>query len=124
MNHKTVGQIVRCYFAQTIGSVAGLPPGHHYGPSALSSDRRTLHLVCFDPPIETVCVRGLRNAVRRISVLGTGTELAHRRTGGLHDVPGDLWIDAPAAADVAPHGTVLSLELDGEPELYTGRGRD
>lgn len=106
------------------GSVAGLPPGHHYGPSTLSSDRRTLHLVCFDPPIETVCVRGLRNAVLRISVLGTGTELAHRRTGGLHDVPGDLWIDAPAAADVAPHGTVLSLELDGELELYTGRGRD
>lgn len=55
---------------------------------------------------------------------GHREELAHRRTGGLHDVPGDLWIEAPAPADLAPHGTVLALELDGELELYTGRGRE
>ncbi|GAA4976022.1 alpha-L-fucosidase [Streptomyces hyderabadensis] len=119
-----LGDWIRRHSAAVYGSVAGLPPGHHYGPSTLSPDRRTLYLVCFDPPSETVCVRGLRNTVRRVSVLGTGTELAHRRTGGLHDVPGDLWIDAPAPADLAPHGTVLALELDGELELYTGRGRD
>ncbi|MFC8083785.1 alpha-L-fucosidase [Streptomyces sp. NPDC057340] len=119
-----LGNWIRRHSAAVHGSVAGLPPGHHYGPSTLSPDRRTLFLVCFDPPGETVCVRGLRNTVRRVSVLGTGTELAHRRTGGLHDVPGDLWIDAPAPADLAPHGTVLALELDGELELYTGRGRD
>ncbi|MDX3316233.1 alpha-L-fucosidase [Streptomyces sp. ME03-5684b] len=119
-----LGDWIRRHSAAVHGTVGGLPPGHHYGPSTLSPDRRTLYLVCFDPPSETVCVRGLRNAVRRISVLGTGRELAHRRTGGLHDVPGDLWIEAPAPADLAPHGTVLALELDGELELYTGRGRE
>ncbi|NHI11801.1 glycosyl hydrolase [Streptomyces sp. KO7888] len=119
-----LGEWIRRHSPAVHGSVAGLPPGHHYGPSTLSADRRTLYPVCFDPPSETVCVRGLRNAVRRISVLGTGTELAHRRTGGLHDVPGDLWIDAPAPEDLAAHGTVLALELDGELELYTGQGRD
>ncbi|MFD9589315.1 alpha-L-fucosidase [Streptomyces sp. NPDC059980] len=105
------------------GTVAGLPAGHHYGPSTLSADRRTLYLVCFDAPREVVSVRGLRNAVRRVTVLGTGGELGHRVTGGLHAVPGVTWIDAPAAEDLDTHATVLAVELDGELDLYRGSGR-
>jgi alpha-L-fucosidase len=106
------------------GTVAGLPAGHHYGPSTLSADRRTLYLMCFDPPCETVSVRGLRNRIRRVTVLGTGTEVGHRVTGGLHEVPGVTWIDAPGAADVDPYATVLAVDLDGELDLYRGTGRD
>lgn len=105
------------------GTVAGLPAGHHYGPSTLSADRRTLYLVCFDAPREFVSIRGLRNPVRRVTVLGTGAELGHRVTGGLHAVPGVTWIDAPAAEDVDAHATVLAVELDGELDLYRGSGR-
>jgi alpha-L-fucosidase len=105
------------------GTTAGLPAGHHYGPSTLSADRRTLYLTCFDPPRETVSVRGLRNAVRRVTVVGTGAVLGHQVTGGLHDVPGVLWIDAPAAGGTDPHATVLAVELDGELDLYRGTGR-
>lgn len=68
-------------------------------------------------------VRGLRNAVRRVTVLGTGGELGHRVTGGLHAVPGVTWIDAPAAEDLDAHATVLAVELDGELDLYRGSGR-
>ncbi|MCX4513989.1 alpha-L-fucosidase [Streptomyces sp. NBC_01619] len=106
------------------GTVAGLPAGHHYGPSTLSADRRTLYLVCFDTPRESVSLRGLRNRVERVRVVGTGTELAHRVTGGLGDVPGVLWIDAPQAVDVDEQATVLAVELDGELDLYRGTGRD
>ncbi|MFB6980108.1 alpha-L-fucosidase [Streptomyces scopuliridis] len=105
------------------GTVAGLPAGHHYGPSTLSADRRTLYLVCFDIPRESVAVRGVRNAVRGVRVLGTGAELDHRVVGGLHEVPGVLWIDAPHADDVDEHATVLAVELDGELDLYQGSGR-
>ncbi|MBM9507587.1 alpha-L-fucosidase [Actinacidiphila acididurans] len=105
------------------GTVAGPPAGHHYGPGTLSADRRTLYLTCFDAPRETVSVRGLRNAVRRVSVVGTGAALGHHVTGGLGEVPGVLWIDAPAAADLDPHATVLAVELDGELDLYRGTGR-
>ncbi|MFG2352422.1 alpha-L-fucosidase [Streptomyces sp. NPDC048521] len=105
------------------GTVAGLPPGHHYGPSTLSADRRTLYLVCFDVPRETVSVRGLRNRVRRVTVLGTGAELGHRVTGGLHEVPGVTWLDAPAAGHTDEYATVLAVELDGELDLYRGAGR-
>ncbi|GGN49110.1 glycosyl hydrolase [Streptomyces albiflavescens] len=106
------------------GTVAGLPAGHHYGPSTLSADRRTLYLMCFDAPRESVAIRGLRNAVRRVTVLGTGTELDHHITGGLDAVPGVTWIDAPAAADLDAYATVLAVELDGELDLYRGTGRD
>ncbi|WP_189148525.1 alpha-L-fucosidase [Streptomyces lacrimifluminis] len=106
------------------GTVAGLPAGHHYGPSTLSADRRTLYLICFDAPREAVSIRGLRNAVRRVSVVGTGTELGHHVTGGLDKVPGVTWIDAPGAADLDVYATVLAVELDGELDLYRGTGRD
>ncbi|MFF1737666.1 alpha-L-fucosidase [Streptomyces sp. NPDC058247] len=106
------------------GTVAGLPAGHHYGPSTLSADRRTLYLVCFDAPREAVSVRGLRNAVKRVTVLGTDRELGHRVIGGLGEVPGVTWIDAPDTADVDEQATVLAVELDGELDLYRGTGRD
>jgi alpha-L-fucosidase len=102
------------------GTVAGLPPGHHYGPSTLSPDRRTLYLCCFDAPRELVAVRGLANRVRRASVLGTGQELGHQVVGGFHGVPGVTYLDAPTALD--PYATVLAVELDGELELYRGAG--
>ncbi|MFF9016908.1 alpha-L-fucosidase [Streptomyces sp. NPDC014870] len=106
------------------GTVAGLPAGHHYGPSTLSADRRTLYLVCFDPPRESVSLRGLRTPVKRVRVVGTGAEREHRTVGGLGEVPGVLWIDAPEGADTDERATVLAVELDGELDLYRGTGRD
>lgn len=106
------------------GTVAGLPAGHHYGPSTLSADRRTLYLTCFGTPHETVSVRGLRTPVKRVTVLGSSDVLAHRGTGGLGDVPGVLWIDAPTGSQIDAHATVLAVELDGELDLYRGKGRD
>jgi alpha-L-fucosidase len=106
------------------GTRAGLPAGHHYGPSTLSKDGRTLYLFCFDAPRDGVAVKGLRTPIKRVTVLGSGTELAHTVFGGLGEFPGLQWIEAPAPADVDPHATVLALELDGELDLYRGTGRD
>lgn len=104
------------------GTTAGLPLGHHYGPSTLSADRRTIYLVCYDAPREQFALRGLRTPIKRVSVLGRGTELGHRVIGGLGENPGHQWIDAPATADLDEHATVLAVELDGELDLYTGQG--
>ncbi|GAB4050687.1 alpha-L-fucosidase [Catellatospora paridis] len=101
---------------------AGLPYGHHYGPSTLSADRCTLYLFCFDTPREFVELRGLHNKVRDIRVLGTGEQLGHRVVGGFpsRNVPGVVRIDAPTAVD--PYATVLALQLEGELDLYRGHG--
>ncbi|OON71364.1 alpha-L-fucosidase [Streptomyces tsukubensis] len=120
---RALGSWIRDHAEAVYGTVAGLPAGHHYGPSTLSADRRTLYLTCFDPPRETVALRGLRTPVTRVRVVGTGTELAHTVTGGLHEVPGVWWIEAPTDDDVDPYATVLAVELAEPLELYRGAGR-
>ena len=118
-----LGEWIRRHADAVYGTVRGLPAGHHYGPSTLSADRRTLYLTLFDVPRAEIGVRGLATAVRKVTVLGTGTELAHRVVGGLHDAVGVLWIDPPAETDLDPYATVLAVELEGELELYRGSGR-
>lgn len=105
------------------GTSAGLPAGHHYGPSTLSKDRQTVYLVCYDIPREAISVRGLQNEVKRVTLLGSGRELRHSRTGGLGAHPGHLWIEAPTVGELDEYATVLAVELEGELHLYTGTGR-
>ncbi|NUR02148.1 MAG: alpha-L-fucosidase [Streptomyces sp.] len=118
-----LGEWIRRHAEAVYGTVRGLPAGHHYGPSTLSANRRTLYLTLFDVPRAEIGVRGLATKVRKVSVVGTGTELGHRVVGGLHDAVGVLWIDPPAEADLDPYATVLAVELEGELELYRGSGR-
>ncbi|MGS2619704.1 alpha-L-fucosidase [Micromonospora sp. LZ34] len=118
-----VGAWINKHAEAVYGTVAGLPAGHHYGPSTLSADRRTLYLICFDAPRETIGLRGLRSAVKRVRVVGRDAELGHRVTGGLGDVPGLTWLDAPAAKDLDEYATVLAVELEGELDIYRGTGR-
>lgn len=118
-----LGEWIRKHAEAVYGTVRGLPAGHHYGPSTLSADRRTLYLTLFDIPRAETGVRGLATPVRKVTVLGTGTELGHRVVGGLHEAVGVLWIDPPSEADLDPYATVLAVELDGELELYRGSGR-
>lgn len=118
-----LGDWIRKHTEAVHGTGAGMPAGHHYGPSTLSADRRTLYVICFDVPRETVGVRGVKSPVRQVRVVGSGTVLGHRVIGGLEDAPGVLWIDAPSAADIDDRATVLAIELDQELELYRGTGR-
>jgi len=119
---ETLGQWIERNHEAVYGTVRGVPFGHHYGPTTLSPDRRTLYLHCVDAPREFVALRGLKTPVERVSVLGSGQELGHRMIGGFagHGVPGVLYIDAPT--DLDPYITVLAVELDGELDLYRGAG--
>lgn len=100
----------------------GLPPGHFYGASTLSLDRRTLYLTCFDRPAEYLSVRGLRSRVRRASVVSTGAGLPVRAVGGMGEVPGIGYISV-SGVELDEYATVIALELDGELDLYRGSGR-
>jgi alpha-L-fucosidase len=120
---RALGGWISRHAEAVYGTTAGLPAGHHYGPSVLSADQSTLYLYCLDPPRGHVGIKGLRNTVRRAYVVGSGTELGHHVTGGLDEVPGMTWIDPPQPADIDPYATVVALELDGPLDLYQGRGR-
>ncbi|UNM13226.1 alpha-L-fucosidase [Streptomyces formicae] len=99
-------------------STTGLPYGYFEGPSTLSQDRRTLFLICTRAPDHLIELRGLRNTVRRISVLSTGEEVPYHVVDGLPDwnIPRVIRIKPPATCGV------LALELDGELELHQATG--
>lgn len=102
---------------------AGLPFGHFSGPTALTTTRETLYLFQFDRPWDQIAVKGIRNNIRRIQVLGSDRELTFRKIGGADwlKIPGVLWIDLPEDA-LNPYATVVKVELDGPLDLYHGAG--
>lgn len=104
-------------------TTAGLPHGHVYGASTLTHDRETLYVFIFDRPYDQVAIKGIRNPIKRVSVLETGAELTHRKIGGAPwmNIPGVLWVDVPESA-LNPNATVLKIELEGPLDLYHGAG--
>lgn len=96
------------------GTTPGLEPWQHYGPSTRRGNR--IYLVLLSRPYETVTVRGVRvRKVERVSVVGSGIELAFTtRTGIIEslgpDPDGEVTITVPAEV-VDPHATVLALDL-------------
>jgi alpha-L-fucosidase len=120
---EALGAWIRPHEEAIYSTGAGLPAGHFYGASTLSSDQTTLYLFLFDRPWDEVAVKGLLNKVQRVSVVGSGQELSHRMIGGAPwaGVPGVLWIDVPESV-LDPNSTVLKVELDGPLNLYRGSG--
>jgi alpha-L-fucosidase len=102
---------------------AGLPHGHLYGTSTLTKDRETLYVFLFDRPWDQISVKGIRNDIKRVSVVGSTTELVQRKIGGAPwaNVPGVLWIDVPEA-ELDSNATVIKIELEGPLDLYHGPG--
>jgi alpha-L-fucosidase len=101
------------------GSVAGLPPGYFYGATTLNKATDILYIFCFDRPNGQVAVKGIRNEITRVSVVG-GPQLTSKKIGGAKwlNMPGVLWIDVPEAA-LDPDATVIKIEMKGALDLAT-----
>lgn len=100
------------------GTHAGLPPGYFNGPSTLSADSTTLYLFLPYEPISNVTLKGVKNNINRIWVVGNGTKLNYStylkpywssKSGLISiDVPEDVTDDRM---------TVIAVLLDGRIEL-------
>ncbi len=117
-----LGGWIRKHEQAVYGTVAGLPPGLFYGASTLAKDQKTLYLFFFDKPIDQIAVKGLLSDVKRVTVLGSGTELTHSKIGGLGETPGMVWINVPQDV-VDDNATVVKVEFDEPMRIYTGVGR-
>lgn len=104
------------------GTEAGLPLGLFYGASTRSKDGKSLYLFFFDPPVDQIAVKGLRSAVVKATIVGTGEELTHKRIGGLGETPGIVWIDVPQQL-TDPNATVVRLDFEEPFKYYHGAGR-
>lgn len=105
------------------GTEAGIPKEHFYGPTTLSPDKKTLYLFVKGNPNNEVVVRGLKNKINRIWVVGNGTKLSHKVVGKVYwsQYPGMTYINLPNEV-LDNRMTVLALLLDSEVDLYREDG--
>lgn len=99
----------------------GLPLGYFNGSTTRSADGRQLYLFYYEIPVDEICVKGIRNDIRRITVVGTDIELEFYKRGGFNEAPGLLWIKVPVHA-INLTCTVIKVELEGPIDLYEGAG--
>lgn len=97
----------------------GIPEGHFDGKTALSKDLKTLYLFVEGQPNGPIAIKGLKNQISRIRVVGEGTMLEHAIYNKLYwsKVPGIIYIDIPKDK-LDQNITVIAVLLDGPVELY------
>lgn len=105
------------------GTQAGIPLGHFHGPTTLSKDKQTLYLFAEHKPNGPLVIKGLKNKINRIRIVGNGTKLSHQILGKQYwsEVPGIVYINVPED-ELDEQVTVIALQLKGEVELYREEG--
>ena len=116
---KELGRWTHKHAEAVFGTRAGIPAGHFYGPTTLSKDRQTLYLFVPHRPSGPVVVKGLKNGINRIRIVGNGTKIKPQIMGKQYwsEVPGILYIDVPEG-EADELMTVIAIQLKGEVELY------
>ena len=106
------------------GTRSGLPHGHFEGPTTLSGDGQILYLFLTQKTTHPIVIKGLKNQVNRIRIVGEGTKLSHQIVGKMYwsEVPGLLYIDVPVERQDA-QVTVIALQLKGKVDLYREDGQ-
>jgi alpha-L-fucosidase len=105
------------------GTRSGIPKEHFYGPTTLSKDGKILYLFVKGNPNGEVVIRGLKNRINRIYVVGEGTKLSHQVIGKVYwsHYPGINYIKLPEHV-LDDNMTVLAVMLEGEVDLYREDG--
>ena len=120
---KDLGRWTHKHKEAIYGTVAGIPKEHFYGPTTLSKDGTILYLFVKGDPKGEVVIRGLKNKINRIWVVGQGSKLEHQVVGKVYwsHYPGITYIKIP---DYVLDGqmTVLAVLLDGKIDLYREDG--
>jgi len=116
---KELGRWTSKHAEAIYGTKRGIPFGHFYGPTTVSADNRILYLFLPNGSKGQIVVKGLKNKIDRIRIVGNGTKLDSQILGKQYwsDVPGILYIDVPES-ESDPIMTVVALQLDGEVDLY------
>lgn len=98
---------------------AGIPDGHYAGLSALSKDKQTLYLFVEGTPTGPIALKGLKNTIARIRIVGEGSMIGHDIFNKLYwsSTPGIVYIDVPKER-VDKNMTVIAVLLDKPIELY------
>ncbi|WP_214228127.1 alpha-L-fucosidase [Pedobacter sp. B4-66] len=97
----------------------GLPDGHYQGLSALSADKQTVYLFVEGKPTGPIALKGIKNKISRIRIVGEGTMVEPQIYNKLYwsAVPGIVYIPLPTDR-LDKDLTVVAVLLDGPLDLY------
>ncbi|MCR9287012.1 MAG: alpha-L-fucosidase [Bacteroidetes bacterium] len=100
------------------GSRTGIPKDYFLGTSTLSKNGEILYLFLPGKPNGQIMLKGIKNKINRIRIVGDGTKLSHKVT--LHQYwstkPGVVFIDVPESV-VDEYMTVIAVQLKGKIDL-------
>ncbi len=121
---KEFGRWTKKHSEAIYGTGSGLPHGHFFGPTTLSKDRETIYLFLDHKPKEQIVLKGIKNRINRIRVVGNGTKLSWKIVGKQYwsQVPGLLYIDVPEKV-LDEQVTVIAVLLKGKIDLYREDGQ-
>ncbi len=121
---KELGRWTNKHHEAIYGTVAGIPHGHFYGPTALSKDHQTLYLYVNNKPNGSLMIKGLKNNIKKIWVVGEDTNLDYKIIGkrSWSEVPGIIYVDLPDEV-LDKQVTVIGVSLDGSVDLYREDGQ-
>lgn len=121
---KKLGRWTSKHKEAIYGTRAGIPPGHFHGPTALSRDGDILYLYLPYKPTGPIAIKGLKNKINRIWVVGNGTKLNWdiKMKPYWSAVPGIVYIDVPEST-LDQDLTVIAVLLDGKIDLYREAGQ-
>ncbi len=120
---KGLGRWTTKHAEAIYGTKRGMPLGHFNGPTTLNKDKKTVYCILLDDPKGEVVVKGIKNKINNIRVVGSNQKLNFKLNGGAVwlGVPPVLIIDFPAS-QIDKNATVIAIELDSPLELYRGQG--
>jgi alpha-L-fucosidase len=102
----------------------GIEYGHYAGPTALSKNKDILYLFVDGKSNGPLIIKGLKNKINRIWVVGKGNKLQSKIIGKQYwsSVPGIAYIDVPDFV-LDKKTTVIAVLLDGPVKLYREKGQ-
>jgi alpha-L-fucosidase len=120
---KGLGRWTHKHAEAIYSTTRGLPFGHFYGPTTLSKDKKTIYCFVLDIPKDDIVVKGIRNNVKQIRLVGTSENLVYKRNGGASwlNIPGVLQITLPTDK-LDQNVSVIAIDLDTPLDLYRGNG--
>jgi len=121
---KELGRWTKKHKDAIYGTRAGIPKDHFYGATALSKNREILYLYLPHKPKGSIVLKGIKNPINRIWIVGNGTKLAWdiKMKAYWSAVPGLIYIDVPEKV-LDEQVTVIAVLLKGPIELYREDGQ-
>lgn len=121
---KELGRWTNKHAEAIYGTRAGIPYEHYYGPTALNQKGDILYLFVPHKPNGSIILKGIKNKINRIWVVGNGTKLSWdvKMKAYWSAVPGIVYIDVPEEV-LDDEVTVIAVLLDGTIDLYREKGQ-